>query len=170
MADNNPIALKIIKEEPALYRHSVATYEAMLNEATDEEVQGATFKVFRGYIGDAFKAAKASNQYYPAVMGLLTDNECIVIVERGWRNSPACVVLLSHPDDAAVSDDAKRFTRGGRSGLTGAAVSDMLAQRVDNLTKQIGSVNLVDLVTLVDKLDKRLTKLEQQITQVARQK
>jgi hypothetical protein len=148
------------KPEPALFRHSCTLYEALLENSAKEDVSGHQYDVFRGYLTDAFNGARISQQYYPAVFALLSDYECIAILSRGARNTPSCVVLLQHPKDANVPDEAKIFQRDGRSPLTRAADFDKLAQRVDNLARSVGGVNLVELVSTVANLEKRIQQLE----------
>lgn len=139
------------------FDHAEKFYNILAEQATREDLDGISdVLVFRGKIGDLYKSLGASQSYYSKIRGALLDMGCISIYAQGARDRPT-VVILHHPPEATEF----RIRTDGH--LTERGVNGILAQRVDDIHKRLGGL---DIVAALKNFEERLTGIETRLSRI----
>lgn len=148
---------------PAPIRHANAVWRLMLENAETEKVaipmtdDVVECLVFRGRIGDVFKAANVSNTYYTPVRKILVDFGSITILERGTVHNPSLVIL--DPDRPPPTTAEELIVKSDPEDLTTDELLAMLLRRVEVLETRLGGINIVEAFRNVET---RLSNVESQ--------
>lgn len=110
------------------------------------DVEGT--RVWTGLLSEACNRAELSKGQYDKVLRFLKATDCIVVLLQGNRYNPTLVQLAHPPDEEIFSDYL----------LTDHAPSGKLEQKVNDLVRLIGGLNLIERL---DRIEARITKLEQ---------
>ena len=150
-----------------LYEHMSRYYSELDSLAEDEKQDsGHTLRIFRGKVVSAYRSLEIPQSYYSKVRSGLIDMGCISILQQGARGTDS-VVALHHAPDAK---ELKHIQSG--KDLTPRLDVAILAQRVDDLSKLIGGVNIPeaisDLATAHRELQREVRKLGETAPQPAR--
>lgn len=92
---------------PAQYEHCVKIYNAMLAEASEREIDGATALVYEGYTTKLFE--DLPQPYYTTVMHKLQAMHCVIQMKRGGGTAPSQWALLKEPDEEDFREAPERF-------------------------------------------------------------
>lgn len=168
MIDNNSKGptFNLPKPEPALLRHASNLYEGMYDEVIETQFKGDIYDIYNGFLGKTFAKCGISNQYYGKVLKLLENYGCIATIERGVRNSPSRVVMLTHPREAEIPPEALgvKPPKNTAENLTTPANLATLSESVKNLKGQLGGISLAELAqglqTELTEIRGRLSVLE----------
>jgi hypothetical protein len=115
----------------------------LMDEQADED------KVWRGSITGVFGSLGVSMSYYSPATKLLTGIGAIVLLQRGARGIDSEYKLMGRPDNAEL-DGVQLTTRR-------SAASVALEQRITDMEKRIGRL---DIVEALSNLEKRVRALE----------
>jgi hypothetical protein len=134
----------------ALQRHSISVYEAMMQSSKEEPVGDEVFIVYRGSVVNLFKNLSIGFSYYTPVFRLLEDSGCVTKLQQGARGVDTIYVLHRPPteEDEPVESSSRPLTR--------PTEFDTLTQRVENLERRLGGIDIVralaELQESVDRL------------------
>jgi len=160
MTDN--FASLIDEKEPMLWQHVERCYNALYDLAKEEEHDGITLLVFRGKTTEVFRSLGISQQYYSPVFKQLEQLGSIVKVQRGTKGQDSVIAIRDRP-----TLEAWREIRGSRD-LTPKVDLAILTGRVNEITKQMGGVNLVEAFSAVEtrlnQLTKEISELKERIS------
>jgi hypothetical protein len=134
----------------ATYHHLKELYEQLDSEAKEEDMDGVNLRVFRGSIVHAYRTCAIPQSYYSAVRKSLTGMGCITMLRQGARGKASVVVLHKAPE---LAD----YEVVKHSDLTPRLDPAILAQRVDDLSKQLGGINIV---AAFQNIEERLREVE----------
>lgn len=137
----------------AVYQNAVSLYAVFDQHATNAEIDGVPVRVFKGSIVECYNSLGVSQSYYTPVMDSLKGLGCITVISSGRRSRPS-VIALHHPPDET------EFVFFHAGDLTGTPEAAKLRQRLENLEKRVGGINIAD--TLVE-IDNRVSQLEHRI-------
>lgn len=112
-------------------------YAALLKRASTEDVAGAELPVFRGYLTEVFVNEIGTYGKYTACKQLLDYNRVIEVVERGFRKTPAMVILFPLPDYLEPVPKAP-----SQKDLTASEEFASLRDRVKRLEDLVGNDHL----------------------------
>lgn len=135
----------------ALYRHSHSTYEALEHSASTEHVGDQELRIYRGSVTKLWKTLNISMGYYSDVFTALEHNSCITRIQQGGRNVDSIIVLHGPPAWESWT------TEGLQEPLTQPKPTDILSQRVEDLERRLGRLNIVEALA---NHEERLTALE----------
>ena len=123
--------------------HIVAVWHAMYEESTVEE----DYRIYTGKLSKLVADLGISGTYYSPVFRALYELEFAALLDRGGRNKPSTVALLTEP------------TLNNLKGLTVASQAPILSLsvRLDSLEKSIGGMHIVGAF---QEIEKRLEALE----------
>lgn len=141
----------------AIYDAACRYYNALAEEAKDEDVRGVTVKVFRGSVVKIFRGLGISQAYYSKIRNGLIQSGSFTILRSGSRSAGTVIVLHHLPD----ADDFQDSLDGD---LTAQLDSATLGQRLGDLTKLIGGVNVPSAVS---EIVRRLEELEREVERFA---
>lgn len=120
-----------------VYEHLDKYYKELDSLAHDEDQEeGHTLRLFRGSVVRVYRSLGIPQSYYSKVRNGLITMGCITILQQGARGTESVVVLHHEPD----ADEYKLFVRNAR--LTPRLDGAILAERVDDLTRLLGGVNV----------------------------
>jgi hypothetical protein len=138
-------------EKSAIVRATFAFYDLLESQAEIESMLGHDIKVFRGPLVVAYNSLGFSNSYYTAVRRNLINAGAIEILEKGAANRHSTVAIIRRPEESELSS---------KKDLTRRVEPAILAGQIEGIKRQLGGVDIVELMTKVDDLDKRLRKVE----------
>lgn len=121
----------------AVYHHLQELYGELESQSAIEEMDGVKLRVFKGSIVAAYRNCGIPQSYYSDVRKALTGMGCITILRQGARAKPTVIVLHKSPE---LSD----YEVVRHSELTPRLDPAIVAQRVDDLMKQLGGINIVE--------------------------
>jgi len=126
----------------------------MKQSSLEEPVGNETFEVYRGSVVELFKKLHISFTYYSRIFRALEGNGCITQLQKGARGVDSIYVL--HYPPMGEDWDEESSTRP----LTRHSEFDTLTQRVENLEKRLGGLDIVnalaDIQSQVDTLSKSI--------------
>lgn len=134
-------------------RHTLALYEALLEDAKVENVDGTEMTVFRGSMTKTYNKVGCSQTYYSDIWHVLEDHGCITVLQRGARSVDSVIILHQAPSPERLQ---RRTTKDMTRRHT---PHDILEQRVSNIEAMMGGLKLDELAR---NFEHRLTKLEQE--------
>jgi hypothetical protein len=137
----------------ALARHSLSLYEALLQSSEQEDVGGMQLDVYRGSLVNTFKTLGIGMGYYSSAMRNLEDQGCVTKLQQGAKGVDT-VIVLHHPPD----EDAPK--KSSRQPLTPPPDFANLSQRVEDIQKSLGGLNIVE--ALAD-IQRQVTELSERI-------
>jgi len=123
--------------------HIIAVWQAMHEESTVEE----DYRVYTGKLSELVKGLGISGTYYTPIFRTMYDLEFAALLDRGGRNKPSTVALLSEP----TLNNLKGLTTGSSTPIVS------LVTRLDTLEKSIGGMHIVGAL---EEIEKRLEALE----------
>lgn len=137
----------------ALSRHAINFYKLLEEDAKLESLAGLEVLVYRGPVSKLWHQTGASNAYYSRVMNSLHDMGCIAMIQRGSVNVLSAIAVLRPPK--AEDFDAVD--------LTPAADPATMRQELENVKRNIGGI---DIAQVVIEFDARIKELENLVREV----
>jgi hypothetical protein len=141
----------------AVFHHLSNLYKQLEENSTIEDMDGVSLRVFRGPFVRAYRTCAIPQSYYTDVRKSLISMGCITNLRQGARNKPS-VIILHKPPELADYEVVKH------SDLTPRLDPAILAQRVDDLARQIGGFNILEGFR---DHERRLRELELEIARVS---
>jgi hypothetical protein len=132
-------------EPTKFYVYCNRLYERMDSEAVIEE----NLRVWRGRIIATCKDVGIPEGTYSKVVNKLRSIGCVEQISRGYRGTALATFILHYPPTPDRLD--------ARSDLTDAPSYDRLAARIEDVTRQLGGINVV---SALHNLEQRIQKLE----------
>jgi len=133
--------------------YSTALYAELAEHAESRTVGGVTVSVWKGSLVKTCRSIGVPKGTERRVVAPLEYLECIQILQRGVANVPSTVVLLKPPTEEMWEDYD--------SGLTSRPSLARLSRQVEDISRQLGGVNLAEALL---SLDRRLTAVESTIS------
>lgn len=125
-----------------LFEHMTRYYKELDNLATNEEQEGGhVLRIFRGKVVSVYRSLEIAQSYYSKVRTSLINMGCMTILQQGARGTES-VIVLHHPPDR----DEFRLLKD-EPGLTPRLDSAILAQRIADIEKQLGGLNVVEALS-----------------------
>jgi len=135
----------------AIIGHIEKVYNAILDQATVEVIDGNELHIYRGQISKLYATLGIAQSYYTEIFQQLDDQGCIVMLQRGSKGVDSVIVCLHEPSEAGYQPP-----RGPRD-LTSAEDFANMIEEHRLLVKLVGGM---DIVEAFREFDKRLKRLE----------
>jgi hypothetical protein len=144
----------------AEFDYTLAFYELLESESTEEVIDGISVSVFRGGLVKAYRSLEIGQSYYSRMMETLKRMGCITVLVRGARATPSVVTLHHAPT-------AEEYERIRGSGLTGKLGDASLASEIAELKRRLGGIDiqeaLIELQAQVTELQGEVRELREQL-------
>ena len=145
----------------ALRVKSIAVYEIFEKQAKGIKEGQILSLVWTGKIQDVLVEAEVSAGSRAKVITLLTELDCIEILQRGNSAQSSIVRLIAHPEARGWIEPEKNL----RKGLTTGDDSAILRESVRAIQKQLGGL---DVVRALADLEGRVSTLSLQVEALQR--
>ena len=143
-------------DEPRLFQHTAALYDAMIKHSDSEDGETGTFT---GSKVEMFRSINVSQGYYSQLFNSLEELGCIETIVNGRGGGRPSQVKLYHPP--ALNEFQKIYTKS----LTNPSPLDTVRQRVSNIEGRLPQVDLAgvltDFETRISDLESTIERLEQ---------
>jgi hypothetical protein len=139
-----------------LFEHASRYYAGLKEDANTEKMHGVDVLIFRGSVVSVFRSLGISQSYYSKIRKRLIDMGCTTLIRQGGRGADTVLVLHREP----TLEDWKNLTDAP---LTAALDVAILAQRVEDIAKLIGGINvksaIADLALSIESLQREVERI-----------
>lgn len=126
------------------YNAALKFYQELHEKSTEEEIDGIKTRIFRGGLVEVFRTLRISQSYYSKSVDSLKALGCLTLIRRGARSSPSVVALHHAPDEI------EWMLRRDVGDLTGSPEGAKLLQRLSDVEKLLGGINVVSALRDVE--------------------
>lgn len=136
------------KKQPKIVSYGSALYAKMLEDSSEKN----GIPIWQGKLIQTCTSLGIPEGYYKKVVDALRTMECVEVITRGRRGSTLTSIALRHPPTQELY--ATTIVKKGRDGLTPTLSLDSLAGRLEDLSRQIGGLDIpAALKETLDKVD-----------------
>lgn len=147
---NTVLVMAIKRTAPKVFEYATGFYDALVRNAENREVDGATIRVYEGKVTSLFQTLGISQGYYTPIMSVLRELGSVTQLQRGGKGQPSIVAIHRPPDRTD-------FEGLPEKPLTPNADVAILQDRLSAVERLIGGM---DIVGAFVELERRLKVLE----------